>query len=63
MAAKQVVLPSGGIVQLDENGRVVVIPSTGIVQFQPTAAGGFVPYPNPRYAMAGGMQTNNGGLQ
>jgi hypothetical protein len=35
----------------------------GIVQFQPTAASGFVPYPNPRYAMAGGMQTNNGGLQ
>lgn len=30
--------------------------------FRPAAAGGFVPYPNPRYALTGGMQPMQGGV-
>lgn len=29
---------------------------------QAAAAGGFIPYPNPRYSMAGGMQPMSGGI-
>ena len=34
----------------------------GKVLEETTAAGGFIPYPNPRYSMAGGMQVNTGGM-
>lgn len=32
-------------------------------QFVVPAAAGFIPYPNPRYAMTGGMQPMSGGMQ
>lgn len=44
--------PFGPIRMADEVGVVIGLP----------AAGGFVPYPNPRYVMTGGMQPMQGGV-
>lgn len=36
--------------------------SPELVPFVAAAAGGFIPYPNPRYALTGGMQPMSGGV-
>ena len=33
-----------------------------VIPFVAPVVGGFIPYPNPRYSMAGGMQVNTGGM-
>lgn len=47
----------------DSEEQIEFVTSMGIIQERDTpAAGGFVPYPNPRYSMQAGMQPLAGGI-
>ena len=59
--AIQILLPRFGILHETETAQML-LPGFGIVHETVAApAGGFVPYPNPRYALTGGMQSMAGG--
>lgn len=40
----------------------IIYPATAAIVAVPAAAAGFIPYPNPRYTLTGGMQAMAGGI-
>lgn len=59
---RQFQLPDGSYLNQTANDTEWQIPGGPYLNEEATAAVGFVPYPNPRYVMTGGMQPMSGGV-
>jgi hypothetical protein len=60
MADIEFVMSQG--IYADSEEEIEFVTSMGIIQERDTPAGGYVPYPNPRYSLQGGMQPLAGGI-
>lgn len=61
MAKRQSFLPGYGYI-VEEDGEESFLPGYGYVKEDQVTVVSFIPYPNPRYVLAGGMQPMQGGV-
>ncbi len=60
--ARTFFIPGHGVV-VEDGEEEYFVPGHGVLsEDNAPAAGGFIPYPNPRYALTGGMQPLSGGV-